>query len=295
MTQPYFIVVLAHSMHGRLRRLQIPQSAVYVVLALALLGCVSLVGMVSSYARMVWKVANYNALRDEVNALRARYAMLESSANQTKEQLATLQMFATEVSLAYGIKQKLEGPSDISAEGRLVPTYTETLSEYNFLKSASLSGAGRRSFYLWRNAQLRPSLWPIQGRLMSHFGRRNDPFSGEHRFHAGVDISAPMGTPVRAAADGVVTFAQYSGGYGRLVVIRHGDFETFYAHLSKVHVVEGQEIRRGEILGAVGMSGRAQAPHLHYEVRQRGTPVNPYTFLARSTVAQNAAKKDLPF
>jgi murein DD-endopeptidase MepM/ murein hydrolase activator NlpD len=295
MKQQYFIVVLAHSLHGRLRRIHVPQSAVYVVFVLALLGGISLFGMVSSYVRMAWKVANYNALREEVNSLRARYAMLEQSANQTKEQLATLQMFATEVSLAYGIKQKLEGPSDISMEGRLAPTYTESLSEYNFLKSASLTASGRRSFYLWRNAQLRPSIWPLYGRLLSHFGRRNDPFSGEHAFHSGVDISAPTGTPVRATADGVVTFAQYYGGYGKLIVIRHGDFETYYGHLSRIQVVEGQEIRRGEIIGASGATGRVTAPHLHYEVRQRGNPINPYPFLSQSLVAQTAAKKDLPF
>lgn len=295
MKQQYFIVVLAHSLHGRLRRIHIPQTAVYAVLVLALLGGISLFGMVSSYVRMAWKVANYNALREEVNSLRARYAMLEQSANQTKEQLATLQMFATEVSLAYGIKQKLEGPSDISMEGRLTPTYTESLSEYNFLKSASLTASGRRSFYLWRNAQLRPSIWPLYGRLLSHFGRRNDPFSGEQAFHSGVDISAPTGTPVRAAADGVVTFAQYYGGYGKLIVIRHGDFETFYGHLSRIQVVEGQEIRRGEIIGASGATGRVTAPHLHYEVRQRGNPINPYPFLSQSLAAQTAAKRDLPF
>ncbi|NUN02777.1 MAG: hypothetical protein HUU41_16835, partial [Bryobacteraceae bacterium] len=122
MNQRYFILVLAHSVHGRLRRVHIPQRVVYGVLALALLGCFSLFGIVSSYVRMAWKVADYNSLRSEFNTLRARYQNLQNSANQTKEQLATLQVFATEVSIAYGIKQKLEGTTDISSEGRLIPT-----------------------------------------------------------------------------------------------------------------------------------------------------------------------------
>src|SRR5215813_10970096 len=103
MKQQYFIVVLAHSLHGRLRRIHVPHHAVYAVLALALLGCFSLFGMVSSYLRMVWKVANYNSLRSEVESLRMKYQTLEKSANQTNQQLASLQLFASEVSMAYGL------------------------------------------------------------------------------------------------------------------------------------------------------------------------------------------------
>src|SRR5688572_2941614 len=116
MKQHYFIVVLAHSFHGRLRRLHIPQQAIYVVLALAVLGCFSVLGMVGSYARMALKVANYNTLQDQFDNLRERYQRLQKSANQTHEQLATLQVFATEVSMAYGVKRRLEGPPDLSGE-----------------------------------------------------------------------------------------------------------------------------------------------------------------------------------
>jgi murein DD-endopeptidase MepM/ murein hydrolase activator NlpD len=295
MNQQYFIVVLAHSLHGRLRRVHIPQSAIYVILALALVGCFSVFGFLASYARMVGKVANYNSLRQEFDALRNRYANLQNSANQTKEQLATLQMFASEVSLAYGIKNKLEGPADISSEGRLAPTYSETIEQYNFLKGAALSRAFRRS-PLWRHMHTEPSIWPVNGRLLSHFGRRNDPFSGELLFHAGVDITAPTGTPILATADGVVVKAEYSNGYGRLIVIKHGQFQTYYAHLSRIDVVEGQEVRRGEVIGRSGATGRATSAHLHYEVRNGATPVNPYTFLSRSILAQpGEPKKDTLF
>ena len=114
--------------------------------------------------------------------------------------------------------------------------------------------------------------------------------------HSGVDISAPTGTPVKAAADGVVIYAQYYGGYGRLVVITHnGGMQTCYGHLSKFDVIAGQEIRQGEILGRVGTSGRVTAPHLHYEVRVGGAPVNPYRFLMRSVAATLPVKSDFPF
>jgi murein DD-endopeptidase MepM/ murein hydrolase activator NlpD len=198
------------------------------------------------------------------------------------------------VTLAYGVKRKLEGPADISAEGPLMPSYKETLESYDFLKSASLSRNFRNYPKLWQT-NVRPSLWPVEGRLLSSFGRRIDPFSGEGAFHTGVDLTAEIGTPVKAAADGVIALAEYSGGYGRLVVIDHGkSLQTFYAHLSRIDVVPGQEIRRGQIVGASGASGRVTSPHLHYEVRQGGTPINPYIFLAKS--ASNLAQlKDLPF
>src|SRR6266849_6651406 len=127
MKQQYFILVLAHSIHGRLRRIHVPHQVLYFVLALALVGSFSIFGFVSSYARMAWKVANYNSLKQEADALRARYQNLQKVVNQTNEQLASLQFFANEVSVAYGIRQKLEGPADISTEGRLVPSFRETL------------------------------------------------------------------------------------------------------------------------------------------------------------------------
>ena len=137
---------------------------------------------------------------------------------------------------------------------------------------------------------------PVEGRLMGGFGYRTDPFSGEGSvMHTGVDISAPPGTPVRATADGLVTYAAWDRGYGQLVVVDHGGgVETYYAHLSRFAVVEGQEVRRGDQVGAVGSTGRVTAPHLHYEVRLGGTPVNPHPYLARAGVVQ-LVKKDFPF
>ncbi len=243
---------------------------------------------------MAWKVANYNALRKDAESLRVRYDDLQKMYKQTRQERADLQLFASEVSNAYGLKRKLEGPADISGEGSLVPTYSESLEEYNFLKTANISKF-RRTYPRLLRVNIRPSLWPVDGRLLGAFGRRSDPFSGEQAFHTGVDISGSVGTPVRATADGVISHAEYSGGYGRLVVIDHGGgVQTYYAHLSRIDVITGQEIRRGEVIGALGSSGRATAPHLHYEVRQGGNPVNPYPSLVRSGFTQSA-KKDLPF
>lgn len=294
MRQPYFILVLAHSLHGRLRRVHIPYQILWAVLALVAVASVSSVAILGSYLRMTWKVSNYNSLRSEVDTLRARYQALQKESNQKSEQLASLQLLASQVTIAYGIKQKLEGPADLSGEGRLVPTFKESLAEYNFLKGASMSMIHRQYPKQWQQ-NVRPMLWPVPSRLMSTFGSRTDPFSGDGAFHTGVDLAAATGTPVHAAADGVVASAEWSGRYGKMVVIDHGNgMQTWYAHLSRFDVMAGQEIRVGQIVGQSGGTGRVTSPHLHYEVRVGGAPVNPYPYLSKTSV-DNARQRDFPF
>jgi murein DD-endopeptidase MepM/ murein hydrolase activator NlpD len=246
---------------------------------------------------MAWKVADYNALRRETDGLRSRYHSLENLVSQKNEQLASLQLYAKEVTIAFGIKQKLEGPADIMAEGKLTPSYAESIEDYDYLRRASLIGLSSTASR--RGLADRPSLWPVEGRLiLSSYGQRLDPFSGEGAFHKGVDISAPSGMGVHAAADGIVVHAEWaSGGYGKLVVIDHGGgIQTYYAHLSRFSVKAGQAVRRGDVVGAVGSTGRVTAPHLHYEVRMGGAPVNPYRYLAKANVFQAVPEQqDFPF
>jgi murein DD-endopeptidase MepM/ murein hydrolase activator NlpD len=297
LNQPYFIVVLAHSLHGRIRRFHIDHRVVYAILGLALLGCFTLFGFLSSYARMAWKVANYNSLRQETEFLRTRYQKLLSEANQTTEQMARLQLLATEMTVSYGIRTPAPTTS-LTSEGSLslVPTYTESIEQFTTLRTANVSSRSRGFSRRWFQ-NLKPSLWPVIGRLMSHFGQRSDPFSGDRSFHAGVDIQVPQGTPVRVTADGIVAEAGWSGGYGKLIVIDHGGgMQTCYAHLSRIDVMPGQEVRVGQVVGGSGSTGRSQAPHVHYEVRIGGSPVNPYPYLAKAGMIPSApAKRDFGF
>ena len=125
-----------------------------------------------------------------------------------------------------------------------------------------------------------PSIWPLRGRITAGFGQRLDPFSGEGAFHSGVDICAPFGTRVEAGGDGIVLHAGWDSGYGNEIIVDHGySMTTKYGHLSKIFVVVGQEVKRGEVIGAVGMTGKTTGPHLHYEVMVNNTPVNPMRYL----------------
>lgn len=293
MKQRYFILVLAHSVHGRIQRIHIPHSFIYAVLLLAVLGAFSAMGFVGSYGRMLWKVGQYNDLRTEVETLRNRYSDLQREAAEQNEQMATLQLFASEVSVAYGLKQNLAGSSGFANEARLVPTVSETIEQYNFLKSADYSRLFRE-YVRKRHANSVPSIWPVNGRLMDNFGKRIDPFSGLGAFHSGVDINGNYGDPIKATADGIVTMAGWMGGYGRMVVIDHGQYQTRYAHLSSMRVTPGMDVRRGEVIGGMGNSGRATGIHLHYEVRINGVAINPYPFLRRPLTADGKTR-DLPF
>ena len=136
--------------------------------------------------------------------------------------------------------------------------------------------ARRSSFNLLAEEHTTPSIWPTQGYVSSPYGLR---FGGTE-FHPGIDIAAEMGTPIVAAADGVVTAAGWNGGYGNMVDIDHGDgIVTRYGHASALAVSVGQQVRRGEIIAYVGSTGRSTGPHLHYEVRVDGQPVNPAGYL----------------
>jgi len=126
-------------------------------------------------------------------------------------------------------------------------------------------------------------LWPVDGAVTSPFGWRSSPDGGAREWHRGIDIKAAYGTPVHAAAEGTVGFAGQVEGYGALVIVDHGPVETWYAHLSTIAVRASQRIARGHVIGAVGGSGHTTGPHLHYEVRLRGSPVDPECVLAEST------------
>ncbi len=131
-------------------------------------------------------------------------------------------------------------------------------------------------------ARATPTIWPAAGWLSSAYGNRKDPFTGAPDFHPGLDISANRGTPVRAPADGKVELAGVNGNYGKSVLLEHGyGLSTRFGHLSSYVVRTGQAVKRGDLLGYVGSTGRATSAHLHYEVLLNGSPINPLRLLTR--------------
>ncbi|MCZ8326209.1 MAG: M23 family metallopeptidase [Sphingomonadaceae bacterium] len=139
-----------------------------------------------------------------------------------------------------------------------------------------------------------PSRMPLDGAsLSSGFGMRTHPVLGGRRAHKGIDLSAPTGTPIYASADGVVTRADWFSSYGLFISLDHGaTLETRYGHLSRLNVAEGQPVKKGDLIGYVGSTGRSTGPHLHYEVRIAGMAVNPVPYMQGESWVGTLAAND---
>jgi murein DD-endopeptidase MepM/ murein hydrolase activator NlpD len=165
--------------------------------------------------------------------------------------------------------------------GPLIPLNGRTTDEFH-KKLVQVQATLKQAEKMRRVMDILPTHRPLadQFETTSGFGPRSDPFTGQSALHSGIDFRAPTGTPVRAAASGTITEAQSMGGYGRMVEIAHGaGLTSRYAHLSSISVENGQKVRKGDIVGYVGSTGRSTGPHLHFETRVDDAPMDPARFL----------------
>jgi murein DD-endopeptidase MepM/ murein hydrolase activator NlpD len=297
----YYTFFIGSSASGGMRRVRVPFYVVHFLAILAIVGGITVLAGVGSYTRMLWKVTNYNSLRRDQDNLKEQYRQLQTQVKDTNQRLNSLQSLASEVAMAYGITRFRQTPFGLTeVAGEPDAAFQESVEEFDYLQrnttAVALSNGGLR---LLPAAQLSslgivPSLWPVMGEITGRFGERLDPFSGEGAFHAGVDIASHYGDEVRSAADGIVTAVDRRAGYGRLVIIDHGfGLTTWYGHLSAFHTQIGMHIKRGDVIGYEGDSGRSTGPHLHYEVRLYNTPINPWRYLRNApTTAAPAAAAD---
>lgn len=285
---------MARGDDGQLRKISIPLHYLYVFAIGAAIGFLSLTGIASSYTRMLLKVSRFNELRTEKDQLKDNYSKLQQVADERDVQVASLGSIASEVSALYGLKSE---PTLVSASEQQIRNsdVSSSLDQLHALRTSALTGATAVGITMgltrnattadWVRANSAPNLWPVEGQVTGSFGERIDPFNGEGAFHSGVDIGSSYGQPIIAPADGMVTFCDFMGGYGKTIMMDHGHgISTRYGHLSGYAVTQGQRVHRGDTIGYVGASGRSTGPHLHYEVRINDTPVNPYKYL-RMTVA----------
>jgi murein DD-endopeptidase MepM/ murein hydrolase activator NlpD len=284
-------MLVARNSEGELLKIPIPLHYAYVFIAGALIGMLTITGMAGSYTRMLVKTQRFNQLRTEKEALRSQYSQLEQIAQENQLQAQSLTSLASEVSSLYGLKPDPAFQDDDPASASLQQFYALRMTAMTGAASVGIGMGDIRdaSTKDWLRLAQAPTLWPVQGRVSGSFGERIDPFSGEGAFHRGVDIAADVGTRIIAPADGVVRFSEIVNGYGRTVLIDHGNgISTLYGHMSGYAVTPGELVHRGDTIGYVGQSGRSTGPHLHYEVRIFNTPVNPNKYL-RFTFTQQVA------
>lgn len=233
---------------------------------------------------------NEQFVRDNVSAMARRLGEMQA-------QLMRLDALGERVAKLAGIRPEEFSFRDIPGRGGIESDDARPLSmsELNDQVERVARGVESRADYLdvveseLLSAQVRTALLPhntpvTTGFVGSGFGRRLDPFSGQMAMHAGLDFAAPVGTPILAAAGGVVSAAEYNPAFGNMVVIDHGNgLQTLYAHASKLDVRSGEIVRKGQQIAVVGSTGRSTGAHLHFEVHVNGLPQNPARFLSRQS------------
>ena len=292
-----YTIVLADRTTGVVRRFTISVKAATTVVAIAT-GLPMLIGVGAAF-KSKYDVAQLYASHATLELENANYrAATETLAGQIVALQTTMSDLGAKAALDPSLQNSMDklpavvknramgGPTASAALTTVTPGLASPETTFSVLKDL-LQGLESglqtvRSNVDKRNslAAATPSIWPTHGWLSSSMGNRADPLTGEKDFHPGLDISADKGDPVYATADGKVSSAAMAGNYGNLVVIDHGfGIETRYGHLSAFKVHDGQAVKRGDLLGLVGMTGRTTGAHLHYEVRANGRILNPLQLL----------------
>lgn len=227
-------------------------------------------------------------LKQEVEILKEVNAKYQKTADSLEEKLNYFSDKAKKLALLVGADISIDDdPLGIGGSDYVFTPYAEYLNKdldsMNERAQKLFEGYEKLAkIYQNKNDILRktPSIWPAKGFITDGFGYRIDPFTGKRAFHEGIDISARRGTPVVAPADGIVSMAGKTKGYGNFVVINHqNNIETRYGHLRDIFVKKGQIVKRGDVIGTVGNTGRSTGPHLHFEVRVNGKAVNPRDYI----------------
>jgi murein DD-endopeptidase MepM/ murein hydrolase activator NlpD len=290
----FYTFIIASHADAKLWRLSLPYPVLLAIAFFAVVGIIS-AGVASyHYGRMILRVEEYNHLLSENDSFRAENHNYRIQTAQLGEKIDFLETLAHKLSIVSGMntEKSVGGVGGFSRESfsQPLPASAGTLpsiDRYNKSVSALEDQYRGMSEFLSRKILLAsavPDRMPVRGYVSGAMGPREDPFNRsiiEH--HAGLDISAPYGSPVHAPADGVVIFAGQREGYGNIVVIDHKfGIVTRYGHLSKMNVDVGQRVSRSEVIGYVGTSGRTTGPHLHYEVWHYSIHKDPRQFFSHS-------------
>jgi murein DD-endopeptidase MepM/ murein hydrolase activator NlpD len=230
-----------------------------------------------------------NKLRSENRELQTANEQFSRSVESLRTQLHTVEDKTRKLAIIAGISNLDEGNTQVGGVGGTRPSelgenpYRDDLDKMNFRShriATDLSVLEQKFVAQSQMLSSTPSIAPVRGILTDGFGGRSDPFTGEPGTHNAVDISSAVGQAVRAPADGIVVKAEWANGYGNVIYLSHGyGFSTRYGHLSAYAVRPGSRVKRGDIIGYVGSTGRSTGPHLHYEVRVNNNPVNPLEYI----------------
>lgn len=290
MTRKFYTIFILPHAHARFRKLHVSRNFV-VTIGIVLALVIGVAGWAPSLFFRVRALTDHAAVVEAENAsLRADKTRYEEALAAMGEQLTQIEGVAGKLAQAVGLKDL---PSTHPAGGvdEALGARSELFGEEKDAlqkRMENLDASFDRLEEAW-SERLKvlastPSVQPVGGFYSDGFGWRRDPIDGSREFHKGVDIVAAPGTPVRATADGLVTSAGRMAGYGNMVHVSHGyGLASRYGHMSQILVRPGQRVKRGDIIGLVGSTGRSTGPHLHYEVFRSGAQVDPRKYMGEAT------------
>jgi len=284
----YTFIVVPHA-KARFRKFQVPVRVLrWGGMLAGTLGLV-LTAIVAHYFWIAAERHEATRLRAENKALTLKTREYEQSLSRLQTKVAGLQRMVDKLGVMAGLDSELPAPpagvGGVVGSESVAPSKDANFSlpglEKN-LDSLREKSVELEALYEDQKQLLAstPSIWPVRGYLSSRFGNRTDPFTGAPDFHPGIDISTPRGTKIHAPAAGLVVSVGERGGYGKSIIVDHGfGVMTRYAHMDGYNVKAGQRVKRGDLLGFVGNTGRSVAPHLHYEVWVNDRLQNPIHFI----------------
>ncbi len=281
------IIVVPHA-RARFRQFQVTSRLLWSVATAVSLSLILGVVFGVLWLQSVRKNREVTSLVAENQDLRGRTKSLNAKLESLEKVLAEFEERTRRLSIVAGLSGSPDpgtgGVGGLTAlptdDARHTEAVLEEASRRGLLLSGQLGEVESRLTLQADQLALTPTLAPALGVLTAGFGLRADPFTGRPDFHAGIDVSSPKGSRIVAPASGTVVRVGWDRGYGRVVEIAHGfGIRTLYAHLEAPRVTEGQRIRRGDLVGLVGSTGRSTGPHLHYEVQVAGKPVNPLDYV----------------
>jgi murein DD-endopeptidase MepM/ murein hydrolase activator NlpD len=284
----YTVIVVPHA-KARFRQIRVPVRLAKWTLTFAGILGFMVVGVMVHAARITIEINDLRRLRTENSELLTKTRTYEENAGKLQAKVLQLQNMVTKLGVMAGLEHSLPDAGNAGVGGAtgmesqapvLAPRALAAIDES--LTTLTQRSAQLEEFYRDQSMVLAstPSIWPVRGYLSATFGNRLDPFTGQKDFHAGIDISTPIGTRVFAPADGVVLSVGVQGGYGNALIMDHGyGVVTRYGHLDAYAVRPGQRVRRGDLIAFVGNTGRSTGPHLHYEVWVRDQAQNPIHFI----------------
>jgi len=285
MNQFYTLILVPHA-KARFRKFQIPVKLTKWLLAVAGSAALALAIVMMHFTRIAGEVYS---LRAQNQVLQNKNQEYEQSSVRLHAKISSLNNVVTKLGVMAGLEQVLPDPTiggvgGVPSREVLAPSVDPAALQSMDANLSTLTERSKKieAFYKDQQALLSstPSVWPVRGYLSASFGNRIDPFTNQTDFHPGIDISTPIGTKVQTPADGIVVACGDKGGYGNAIVIDHKyGIVTRYGHLSAINVRPGQKVKRGDVIGFVGNTGKSTGAHLHYEVWVRDQAQNPIHFI----------------